>query len=169
MRRCFIFDYDDTIANFPLYNSLVFRLPFRVLPPIGGLLPGAYQVLDLVRSRKDRLHMLTMNMLMDEDTKWNKMDHVGISRWFDRRNVTMVRRKTPETMLSICKGISKDQCFMVGNSLKHDILPALEAGINAIYIPRPKWMRIFPGRLPDSDRLIILKDIRELIEIYDRI
>jgi putative hydrolase of the HAD superfamily len=169
MRRFFIFDFDDTIANFPLYNSLRFRVPLDILPPMGGLIPGASDVLDMILKRKDRLHMLTMNIMMDEGSKWKKMNSLGISRWFDESNVTMVRRKTPEMMLSITKGFPRDRCYMVGNSLTHDVEPAIEAGIGAIYIPRPRMKRLIPRSLPDSDRLLILKDIRDMIDIYDRL
>jgi len=169
MRRLFIFDYDDTLANHPMYNSVAFKLPVRILPPLGGLIKGASEVLDHIVSRGDRLHLLTMNVMMDEASKWEKMDHFGASRWFDRDNVTMVRRKTPETMIRICMGFRKDRCYMVGNSFKHDIGPALEAGINAIYIPRPKLKRIFGGKLPDNERLIVLKDIGEILDIYDEL
>ncbi len=165
MRRLFIFDYDDTLANFPLYNSLVFKMPVRVLPPVGGLIRGADDVLRYLSNRGDRLHILTMNLLMDHDSKWSKMDHVGIAQWFHEDNVDMVRRKTPEMMLSIGKGIPRNRIYMVGNSYRHDMIPALEAGINAIFIPRPKYKRIFPGKV--DERVRVLKDIREIIDLYD--
>ncbi len=165
MRRLFIFDYDDTLANFPLYNSLVFKMPVRVLPPIGGLIKGANDVLKFISGKGDRLHILTMNLLMDHDSKWRKMDHVGITKWFDDGNVDMVRRKTPEILLSICRGLPKKRCFMVGNSYKHDIEPALEAGINPVYIPRPKYKRLIPMKVHED--VILLDDIRQIMDIYD--
>lgn len=169
MRRCFIFDYDDTLANYPMYNSLAYKLPIKVLPPVGGLIKGAAEVLDEVTRRRDRLLMLTMNIIMDHDTKWAKMNSVGINKWFVEKDVHMVRHKTPEKMLELTKGFRKERSYMVGNSLHHDILPALEAGIKAVYIPRPRWKKVLPEKIPDDDNLIILKDIRELIRIYDEI
>ena len=169
MRRCFIFDYDDTLANYPMYNSMAYKLPLKVLPPIGGLIKGADQVLDEVKRRRDKLLMLTMNIIMDHDTKWAKMNSVGIPRWFDERSVHMVRKKTPEKMLELTKGFSRDRSYMVGNSLHHDILPALDAGIRAIYIPRPRWKRLLPRNFPGDDNLIVLKDIREILDIYDEL
>lgn len=169
MRRCFIFDYDDTLANFPIYNSFVFKSPVKVLPPLGGLIKGSDTVLDEILKRNDKLQMLTMNIFMDGHTKWDKMNYVGISRWFKEKDVYMVRNKTSEKMLELCKGFRKDRCIMVGNSLKHDILPALEAGIKAIYIPRPRWKMLVPERIPESDDLYVLKDIRQVLDIYDEL
>lgn len=128
---------------------------------------GAEELLDRIKARRDRLQMLTMNVIMDHETKWRKMDHVGISRWFDETSVHMVRHKSPEKMLELCGGIRKDRCYMVGNSYNHDIVPALEAGINAVYIPRPRYKRLLPQNFPDDDHLIVLRNIRELLEMYD--
>jgi phosphoglycolate phosphatase-like HAD superfamily hydrolase len=167
MRRLFIFDYDDTLANFTLYNSLVFRTKQRIIPPIGGLIDGAGEVLKFLHGKGDRLHILTMNIIMDHDSKWRKMDHVGITRWFRKEDIDMVRNKTPEKMLSICGRLPPERCYMVGNSYRHDIEPALGAGINPIYIPRPKYKRIFPGKV--DGRVRVLKDIREIIDLYDEL
>lgn len=47
--------------------------------------------------------------------------------------------KNPETYREIVESLGLEQAntWMIGNSLRSDILPALEAGINAIYIPNP--------------------------------
>ena len=132
------------------------------------MIKGADEVLDEVVRRRDKLLMLTMNIIMDHDTKWEKMKRVGISKWFDEGSVHMVRTKTPEKMLELTKGFRKDRSYMVGNSFRNDILPAIEAGIKAIYIPRPKVKRLI-RRYPEYDNLIVLKDIRELIDIYDEL
>jgi len=166
MDRLFLFDFDDTLANFSVYNSWVFKQPIKILPPIGGTIDGATEVLDFLRSKGDDLAMVTMNMILDRDVKWKKLERVGMGRWFDQGNVHMVREKTPELYRKIITGRDPDRCYMVGNSLKHDITPALKAGIKAIYIPRPKVKRLLPLRLPRSDRLTVLKDIRQVMELY---
>jgi putative hydrolase of the HAD superfamily len=167
MHRLFIFDYDDTLANYPLYNSLAFKSRRRLLPPVGGLIKGADEVLKFLHGKGDRLHILTMNIIMDPDSKWRKMDHVGITKWFRKEDIDMVRNKTPEKMLSICGDLPPRRCYMVGNSYRHDMEPALDAGINAIFIPRPRYKRLLPRKV--DKRVMVLKDIRQIIDLYDKI
>lgn len=166
MRKTFIFDFDDTLANFSMYNTMVIKQPVKVFPHISGLLPGVEEVLDHLKARGDRICMLTMNVVLDHDQKWRKLDRLGIRRWFREKDVHFVRHKTPEKMLELCGRTKRNHCYMVGNSLNHDILPALEAGIGAIFIERPMIKRIIPRRKPASDRLYVLNRIDELLDLY---
>jgi FMN phosphatase YigB (HAD superfamily) len=57
---------------------------------------------------------------------------------------------------------------MVGNSAKGDILPAVEAGLKAIYIPYETWAwEAVPEGLPDIPEIIRFKSIIEIKEKYD--
>ncbi len=167
MDRLFLFDFDDTLANFSIYNSWVLKQPVRIFPPLGGTIDGATEVLDFLKGKGDEMAMVTMNMILDEGVKWEKLERVGMGRWFERENIHMVKAKTPDLFRRLTTGRVPSRCFMVGNSLKHDILPALGAGIKAVYIPRPLIKRFIPARLPRSKDLRVLSDIRQLIEVYD--
>ncbi|MGA1866147.1 MAG: hypothetical protein ACMUFK_01625, partial [Thermoplasmatota archaeon] len=101
MDRLFIFDFDDTLANFSLYNTWVLKGPVKVLPHIGTTIKGAVEVLEFVRSRGDALAMLTMNIVLNDELKWKKLKRVGMDRWFNDRNTFFVRKKTPEKIVSI--------------------------------------------------------------------
>lgn len=149
-----------------MYNTLVLKQPLSVLPHYSGLLPGAEDVLDFLSSRHDRLLMLTMNIVLDDSQKWRKLDRLGIRRWFREKDVYFVRNKTPEVIDRICGNANRRRCYMVGNSLGHDMIPALEAGINAIFIERPLAKRLIPRRKPRSDRLITLHRIDQIMDIY---
>jgi FMN phosphatase YigB (HAD superfamily) len=169
MERLFLFDFDDTLANHSIYNSWVLKQPIRILPPVGGTILGVPEVLDMILSRGDALMMVTMNVILDDGIKWKKLERVGMRRWFHEGNVFMVREKTPALFRDLTTGRDPSRCFMVGNSLRHDIRPALAAGIKAVYIPRPLIKRLLPSRTPRSKDLTVLKDIRQLIHIYDRL
>ena len=166
MRRLFIFDFDDTLAHYSMYNTWVLKQPVRIFPHIGGTIKGADRVLDFLKSKGDDLAMLTMNIVLDHDLKWNKLERVGMRRWFNERNTFFVRRKTPEKILEICRGRRSDRCYMVGNSFDHDVVNALEAGINSIYIPRPWFTAWIPRRMPETERFRKLSSIAEIIDIY---
>ncbi|MFW3146071.1 MAG: hypothetical protein ACMUIE_04590 [Thermoplasmatota archaeon] len=166
MRKTFIFDFDDTLANFTVYNTIVLKQPVKVLPHIGGTIKGAEEILEMLSRKGDRLFMLSMNIVLNEEQKWKKLERVGMRRWFNERNSFFVRKKTPHKIREICRGSNPSHCYMVGNSLTNDVIPSLEAGINVIYIPRPVWKRLIPRSKPTSDRIFALKDIREIREIY---
>ena len=167
--RTFIFDFDDTLAGHSVYNtwSLYFDLP--LIRPVGGLLPGAREVLDFLTSRGDSVHMLTLNILLDEEAKWRKLERLGLFRWFDEMNTFMVADKTPEIFRRICRGRDPRRCYMVGNSFRRDIGPALRAGIKAIYIRRPLVFRVFPDMHGQHENLIRMDRLGQIINEYPRI
>ena len=166
MNRLFIFDFDDTLANYSMYNTWVLKQPIKVFPHIGRTIKGVEEVLDFLTSRGDALAMLTMNIVLDHDLKWKKLRRVGMERWFHEGNAHFVRRKTPEKLLQICGRRRKDRCFMVGNSFNHDVVPSLEAGIHAIHIPRPWFTSWIPRKDPESDRYHRFSSIFEIIDLY---
>ena len=169
MRRIFIFDFDDTLANYSTYNTLVYKMPVKILPPLGGLKKGVPEVLDFLKSKGDDLYLVTMNIVMKENEKWEKMDRVGIRRWFDERKVFMVREKTPEIFKKICQGRDPASCYVVGDSYTYDIKTGLSAGLKVLFIPRPIYMRRYPIPRNDKNNLTVLRSISEIMDRYDEL
>ncbi len=81
----------------------------------------------------------------------NKLKRSGLQPYFSR--VEVVVDKTPETYVNILAKyrIVPDRFLMIGNSMRSDIIPVLEIGGHAIYIPsRLMWFhehRELPGEL----------------------
>ena len=75
--------------------------------------------------------------------QWNKVDMLGLSRWFDRENI-IVSGDTPYMkpdielfrMFEEKFGLKPDDLWMIGDSYKHDIKGALDAGWHALWINR---------------------------------
>ena len=75
--------------------------------------------------------------------QWNKVDMLGLSRWFDRENI-IVSGDTPYMkpdielfrMFEKKFGLKPDDLWMIGDSYKHDIKGALDAGWHALWINR---------------------------------
>jgi FMN phosphatase YigB (HAD superfamily) len=164
--RTFIFDFDDTLAGNSIYNTWALYLDLPFLKPVGGLLPGAQEVLEFLSGKGDRLYMLTLNLILDDELKWKKLDRLGMGEWFNERNTFMVDDKTPDIFKRICKGKDPSRCYMVGNSFRRDIEPALRSGIKAIYIRRPLLFRALPDVHGRHGNLIRLKDIGQIIPRY---
>ena len=87
-----------------------------------------------------RLGILTAG---ESKHQWNKVDMLGLDRWFDRSNI-IVSGDTPYMkpdielfrMFESRWGIAPADLWMIGDSYKHDIKGALDAGWHALWINR---------------------------------
>jgi putative hydrolase of the HAD superfamily len=59
-----------------------------------------------------------------------------------------------------------DRTWMVGNSPRSDINPALEAGVGAIYVPHPNTWTLEQEAIADPERVIVLKRFGELTGLF---
>lgn len=102
------------------------------------MLSRPIQVFDGVRHVLDSLEedyvlmVLTKGDLLDQESKIARSD---LSRYF--QHVEIVSEKKPATYQQILDryGLQPAEFVMIGNSLRSDILPVLEIGAYAIYIP----------------------------------
>ena len=79
-----------------------------------------------------RLILITKGDLMDQE---KKVFHSGLGHYF--QNVEIVSQKNAEVYARLLTRLSvlPENFLMVGNSLRSDILPVLELGGKAVYIP----------------------------------
>ena len=83
---------------------------------------------------KERLMVITKGDLRDQE---NKMARSGLADHF--AHVEIVSDKSAASYDRILRrhGITPSQFLMVGNSLRSDILPVLELGGSAVFVPHP--------------------------------
>ena len=84
----------------------------------------------------------------------------------------VVTEKDPATYERILKRhrIDPDEFLMVGNSIKSDILPVLEIGAHAAYVPYPHtWVLDVADREPEGPRFHELEGIADLPNLLTRI
>jgi putative hydrolase of the HAD superfamily len=79
-----------------------------------------------------RLMIITKGDLLDQESKISRS---GLEGYFD--HIEVVSDKTQDAYARILKrrGIEAGRFLMVGNSLRSDILPILELGSYAVYVP----------------------------------
>jgi putative hydrolase of the HAD superfamily len=79
-----------------------------------------------------RVLLITKGDLLDQE---RKLAQSGLGDLFD--GVEIVSHKTPEAYRTIFArhGTGADQAMMVGNSIKSDVIPALEAGAWGVHVP----------------------------------
>jgi putative hydrolase of the HAD superfamily len=102
------------------------------------LLDGVKETLDYLSSRHD-LVLLTKGDLEEQKLK---VERSGIEEYF--RQVEIVQEKDVATYHRVVEELQFDPqlTWMVGNSPRSDINPALAAGLNAVYIPHPHTWRL---------------------------
>ncbi len=95
------------------------------------LLEGVLETLDLLKKRFS-LMLLTKGDLFEQE---NKIARSGLAGCF--RYIEIVSQKTAPVYQSLLESysVSPGRFLMVGNSLRSDILPVLEIGGHAVYIP----------------------------------
>lgn len=78
------------------------------------------------------LMIITKGDLMDQE---RKIAASGLADYFSR--VEIVSDKTPKTYAALLRkhGVSPDRFLMIGNSMRSDILPVLDLGGWAVYVP----------------------------------
>jgi putative hydrolase of the HAD superfamily len=87
---------------------------------------------------RHRLMMITKGDLLDQETK---LARSGLGEFF--RDIEVVSDKTPQSYARLFKNhvLAPGNVLMVGDSLRSDILPVLELGGYAVYIPYPgAWL-----------------------------
>jgi len=95
------------------------------------LLPHAFETVEALAGRY-RLVLITKGDLIDQE---RKLAQSGLGALFDA--VEIVSDKTRATYSSAFArhGTGPDEALMVGNSMKSDVLPALEAGAWGVHVP----------------------------------
>ncbi|MAZ16494.1 MAG: HAD family hydrolase [Ahrensia sp.] len=95
------------------------------------LLPGVVETLQALRDHYTLL-VVTKGDLFDQE---RKLVQSGLADYFD--HVEIVSDKTPDVYRRVFDrhGQGPARGMMIGNSLKSDVLPALEAGCWAVHVP----------------------------------
>jgi putative hydrolase of the HAD superfamily len=124
------------------------------------LLAGVRETLEYLLPRHD-LVLLTKGDLEEQKLK---VERSGIEPCF--RQVVVVQEKDLATYHRVVRDLQVDpkQAWMIGNSPRSDINPALAAGLNAIYIPHPHTWHLEHEEVQKSGdgQLLILDTFAEL-------
>ncbi|MBP5666618.1 MAG: HAD family hydrolase [Salinivirgaceae bacterium] len=89
-------------------------------------------LIQLKNSKRYKLAIFTKGELLTQE---HKLQRSGLLPYFD--HVVIVSDKQEQQYTDLCEtlGIKPEELLMVGNSLKSDVLPALNIGAWAVHIP----------------------------------
>jgi len=130
------------------------------------LLPGVKATVEAL-SKGHRLAVITKGDLLDQQTK---MERSGLGPLFE--HVEVVSDKTAEAYGKIFArlGAPGERVLMVGNALRSDVLPALEAGAWSAYVPYPStWLHEMAEPPVGNPRYFEIPSIVEVPALVGRI
>jgi putative hydrolase of the HAD superfamily len=143
----------------PGHLDYVMSLARRIVEVELTLLPDVVETLEYLASR----HRLLLFTKGEDEEQRLKVQRSGLQTRFDK--VVVAREKDISTYRALLRdqGLDPGRSWMVGNSPKSDINPALGAGLAAVYIPHPHTWRLESERVPKGDsRLLILERFGQL-------
>jgi putative hydrolase of the HAD superfamily len=144
--------------------NTVMAFATRILDHPMQLIEGVPETVEYLASK----HNLTIFTKGHPEEQKLKIDRSGLAVWFG--HAAIVKEKDTESYKKLVseRGLDLERTWMIGNSPKSDINPALAAGLNAVFIPHPHTWSLEHDELRNGGRgkLLKLKSFRELKEHF---
>lgn len=120
--------------------------------------PGTLEYL----ANRHRLILMTKGNLTEQS---GKIERSGLKHWF--RAVEVVAEKDRATYQSMVEkyALERDLTWMIGNSPRSDVNPALAAGLNAVFVPHDQTWILEHESLAEpggGSRLLVLERFTDL-------
>ena len=138
----------------------VMRFAEAILEQPIELIEGVPETLEYLSVRHD----LTLFTKGDPEEQKLKVDRSGLGIFFGHTAIVKEKNTAAYRALIHERQHTPERTWMIGNSPKSDINPALEAGLNAVFVPHPHtWsleheeVRTGPGRLLRVEKFADLK------------
>ena len=137
------------------------RSVFSQDPP---LVLGARETLQHLRARNVKLALLTKG---DRDLQARRVERSGLADLFDV--IHIVAEKPPTAFRDVVTEleVEPNDAWSVGNSIRSDILPAIEAGLRAVWIDAHVWEHErFDGTFT-HEQVLVVDDISRVTEAIE--
>ncbi len=133
----------------------VLSLAERILEQPIEIIEGVEETLGYLAERHD----LTLFTKGHPDEQLMKVDRSQLGRYFSHTSVVKEKDAATYAQLVAERGLTRDLTWMIGNSPKSDINPALEAGLNAVLVPHPHtWVLEHQDLRPSGDGKFLTVD-----------
>ena len=142
----------ETVAQIKLLVSELEAIPPKILDGVPETL--AYL------AQNHRLILFTKGQHLEQS---GKVEKSGLSHFFEAIEIASEKDVATYRDLVERQRIVKNNAWMVGNSPRSDINPAIDAGLNAVFIPHSATWELEKSELRSGGgRLLILPNFREL-------
>ena len=141
----------------------IMALAARIMEQPVELIEGVEETLGYLTTRHD----LTLFTKGHAEEQKLKIDRSGLGVYFG--HTAIVREKDSHAYSNLVeeRGFDPTRTWMVGNSPKSDINPALAAGINAVFVPHDRTWHLEKTELVEGPgRLVVLERFADLQRIF---
>ena len=139
----------------------IMSLAERILEQPLELIDGVEETLGEL-SRRHELALFTKG---HPEEQRMKVDRSGLGRFFGHTGIVKEKDAAAYRRLVQEQGFDEENTWMIGNSPKSDINPALEAGIGAVLVPHPRtWvLERMEVRAPEGARFRRVERFADLL------
>jgi putative hydrolase of the HAD superfamily len=141
----------------------VMRFAERILEQPIELIEGVSDTLAYLAAR----HELTLFTKGHPDEQTLKIERSGLAPFF--AHTAIVHEKNAEAYRQLVgeRGLDPPRCWMIGNSPRSDVNPALAAGLNAVFVPHARtWVLEKEELRPGGGTLLIVERFPRLREHF---
>jgi putative hydrolase of the HAD superfamily len=135
----------------------------RILECPMEVIPGVPETLAYLAERHD----LTLFTKGHVDEQKLKIDRSGLGGYFAHAAIVKEKDAAAYRRLVAERGMDAEVTWMIGNSPKSDVNPALEAGLNAVFVPHAHtWVLENQELRPGKGQLLVLEKFEDLRERF---
>lgn len=135
------------------------RFAYEILEKPVELIEGVAETVSQLAERHD----LTLFTKGDPEEQRMKIDASGLAHYFQHAAIVKEKNEAAYRQLAADRRFDVARTWMIGNSPKSDINPALAAGLRAIFVPHQRTWGLELQALPEEHpRLLRVAGIREL-------
>jgi putative hydrolase of the HAD superfamily len=141
----------------------VMRLAERILEQPIEIFAGVAETLESLAER----HELTLFTKGNAEEQRLKIDRSGLADFFSHTAIVHEKDASAYRALIAERGMEPSRSWMVGNSPRSDINPALEAGLNAVFVPHARTWTLEREEIRSGEgRLITVDRFADLLEHF---
>ena len=161
LSQCYLHLAERAVEEHDLKRVSAFAL--QILTQEIELMDGVAETLPFLAEK----HELTMFTKGEPAEQNRKIDLSGLRPLF--AHCEIVKEKNREAYAHLARGRQFDleRTWMIGNSPRSDINPALEAGLRAVFVPHERTWTLEREEIRDGgDRLVVVKRFSELVDLF---
>ncbi|MCR8725943.1 HAD family hydrolase [Frigidibacter sp. ROC022] len=124
------------------------------------LLPHAREAVETLAD-SHRIVLITKGDLLDQE---RKLAQSGLGEMFHAVEIVSDKHRATYDRIFAQHGDGPERAVMVGNSIKSDVLPAIEAGAHGVHVPHDLGWALEHAEPPDPghDRFHVIQDLGAL-------
>ena len=161
LSQCYLRLAERAIDEHDLHR--VSAMAHQILAQSIELMPGVAETLPFLAE----IHELTICTKGDQEEQNRKIDNSGLRPLFAHCAVVKEKNREVYQHLADVRGFELHRTWMIGNSPKSDINPALEAGLRAVFVPHERTWSLEREDLRDpAGRLIVVERFSDLAGLF---